>query len=121
MGLVAALNARDARAIVVEETQLADFSVRPWLLDVNDEQRRVQALEYSSEASLESEAARISPDGFRIGPVSVDWIATPHFYKSSSLIVVYVGCNRSVMALLETTVGPQFVGGDSPAIVGGSC
>jgi hypothetical protein len=121
VGLVAALNAQQARATVVEEMQLAGFSVKPWLLDVNEEHRRVQVLEYPSRAALESDAARVSPDGFRIGAASVDWIATPHFYKSSSLIVVYVGCNRPVMALLEGTVGLQFAGGGSPAIVDSPC
>ena len=38
------------------------------------------------------------------------WVATPHFYKASGLIVLYVGDNTAVIDVLEAALGPQFAG-----------
>ena len=40
----------------------------------------------------------------------VNWVATPHFYKTGKLIVLYVGDNMTVISTLETVLGPQFAG-----------
>jgi hypothetical protein len=121
--LVTELHARRAIAVVLELSHASGLSVRPWLLEVNvnGERRRLQVFEYARTIDLEADAAKISPDGFRIGMAFVDWIASPHFYKNSRIIVNYVGCHEDVMALLEASVGPQFAGGGVPPIIGDPC
>ena len=39
------------------------------------------------------------------------WMATPHFFKSGKLIVLYLGDDVAVMTLLTGLLGPQFAGG----------
>ena len=41
----------------------------------------------------------------------VDWMATPHFYRRGSLIVLYVGDDVATLQLLRDVAGPQFAGG----------
>jgi hypothetical protein len=83
--------------------------------------RRIHVLEYSSQAALESDAAKVSPDGHKIGLTSLDWISTPHFYKNARVIVIYLGCDVQIMRILEEAVGPQFAGGVPPPIVSSPC
>ena len=39
------------------------------------------------------------------------WMATPHFFKSGKLIVLYLGDDVEVMTLLTGLLGPQFAWG----------
>lgn len=84
------------------------LAVTGQVITVNGEQ--VQVYEYTNDDDASAEASRISPDGGTVGNAMVDWIAPPHFYKRSKLLVLYVGTNTPVMRLLETTLGPQFAG-----------
>ena len=71
----------------------------------------VQVFEYGSEAVAKEEAALVSSSGSTIGTTMVTWVATPHFYKAGRLIVLYVGDNDLVTAVLEEVLGLQFAGG----------
>jgi hypothetical protein len=88
---------------------------------LNRDRGRVQVFEYATTGALEADAATISPDGFRIGLTHIDWIAKPHFFKNSRLIVNYVGCNTETIGLLEVVVGPQFAGGPVGPLFGMPC
>ena len=74
--------------------------------NVNGE--NVQVFEYSDEASAEVEATTVSPDGSSIGTSMVSWVAPPHFYKVSKLILLYVGESGELIKVLEGTLGSQF-------------
>jgi hypothetical protein len=39
------------------------------------------------------------------------WMATPHFFKSGSLLVLYVGDDAEILDLLKDSLGDQFAGG----------
>jgi hypothetical protein len=89
--------------------------------DVTVNGSNIQVWEYEDAAAADTEAALISPDGSSIKiPINNDeqifkicaygWIASPHFYKASNLIVLYVGENHAVRDVLETVLGPQFAG-----------
>lgn len=89
--------------------------------DVTVNGSNIQVWEYEDAAAADTEAALISPDGSSIKiPINNDeqifkicsyaWIAPPHFYKASNLIVLYVGDNQAVIDALETILGPQFAG-----------
>jgi hypothetical protein len=83
--------------------------------------QRVQAFEYADSASAEAEAARFSSDGAWIDdngtPALVNWISTPHLYRSGKLLVFYVGDDADTLALLESTLGNEFAGGANPYAV----
>ena len=90
------------------------FSVRGQAIKVNGED--VQVFEYTDTAAAEAEAALVSADGYSVGPTSegvvymASWVATPHFYKTGKLIVLYVGDNTAVINVLEDVLGSQFAG-----------
>ncbi len=88
------------------------FSVDGTIILVNGEQ--VQVMEYRDAAALEAEAAGISPSGSSITTHDhasmVTWVAAPHFFKSETVIVLYVGESSKVIEALTSVLGPQFAG-----------
>lgn len=109
--LVADLRSLGARVELLGEVEQPFFSVRGTLLSVNDSGPRVQVFEYRSEQEAAAQAARVSPDGYQVGLTQVDWLATPHFFRSGVLVVLYVGDAQEVISALATVLGPQFAGG----------
>jgi hypothetical protein len=95
------------------------FSVTSKIIKVNGE--NVQVLEYGDEATAETEAKFISPDGFDLRrppnqenegfAAHVDWIAPPHWSQKGRIIVLYVGKSQAIIDLLEDLLGKQFAGG----------
>ncbi|HUF37167.1 MAG TPA: hypothetical protein VMN57_01480 [Anaerolineales bacterium] len=71
----------------------------------------LQVFEYGSAEALEADAATISPDGGSTDTTMITWMATPHFFKSGRLLVLYVGDDAATLGLLETVLGEQFAGG----------
>lgn len=80
--------------------------------------QRLQVFEYPDAASAQTAAQQFSRDGAwfqRDGvPVLVNWIATPHLYRSDRLLVVYVGEDADTLALLNAKLGQPFAGGANP-------
>ena len=75
--------------------------------EVNGES--VQVMDYGDAAALEVEATGISPDGSSVGITMIMWVAAPHFFRTDSLMVLYVGESPTVTEAL-TQRGPQFAG-----------
>jgi len=40
----------------------------------------------------------------------VTWVTPPHFFKSETAIVLYVGDSPKVIEALTSVLGPQFAG-----------
>jgi hypothetical protein len=108
VSLVEALRAEGAVIEPKGDISQVFFSVPGVLISVNGED--VQVFEFPDEESAETEAATISPDGSSTPTTMITWIAPPHFFKNSGVIVLYVGTNEAVVALLERVLGPQFAG-----------
>ena len=108
VSLVDHLRTAGASVVPVGQVTQPFFSVSGQTITVNGAQ--VQVYEYANEDDANSEAARISPDGSKVGNTIVDWTASPHFYKKSKIIVLYIGTNTSIMHILETTLGSPFAG-----------
>ncbi len=93
------------------------FSVTGKDITINTEHAEV--FEFSNEATAETEANFVSPDGWKVTRRLADnrttildfnWIAPPHWYKSGRIILIYAGENQSIMSLLESLLGKQFAG-----------
>ena len=88
------------------------FSVDGRVLEVNGE--RVLVMDYVDATALEAEAAGISLNGSSVathGKVSmILWVAPPHFFRTETAIVLYVGESPSVIEALTSVLGPQFAG-----------
>jgi hypothetical protein len=79
----------------------------------------VDVFEYRTTFEASYDASRISADGstFRggLGPLggqaaAVEFIAPPHWFRSGRVVVLYVGQQGDLLALLRQVLGPQFVG-----------
>jgi hypothetical protein len=108
VSLIDHLRAASVTVVPTGTVAQPSFSVTGQIITVNGEQ--VQVYEYANDDGANTDAARISPDGGTIGNSMVDWIAPPHFYKVGQLIVLYVGTSKTVINILETTLGTQFAG-----------
>ena len=84
------------------------FQVDGRVLEVNGE--RVLVMDYGDAAALEDEAAGISPDGSSVGTHMVTWVGAPHFFRTDTAIVLYVGESPTVIEALTKVMGPQFAG-----------
>ncbi len=70
----------------------------------------VQVFEYPNEEDALLAAGTISSDGGSIGTTMVSWIEAPHFFRSGSLIVLYVGEEDAIVEALNAVLGPQIAG-----------
>lgn len=106
---------RAAGATVESTGEVLDsiFSVDGQIVTMNGAD--VQVYEYANHSAAAAEAAGISPDGTSIttahGAAMVTWVATPHFYQAGRLIVLYVGDDAAITALLESVLGTHIAGG----------
>lgn len=70
----------------------------------------VQVFEYPNEEDAQLAAGTISSDGSSVGTTMISWVEAPHFFKSGSLIALYVGEEDAVVKALEAVLGPQLAG-----------
>ena len=91
-----------------ETIQQEFLTVEGRILNVNGVD--VQAFEYKSAEAMEAEAALVAPDGGSVGTSMMMWMATPHFFKAGSVLVLYVGDDAATLDLLKTALGEQFAG-----------
>ncbi len=107
--LIQALRSHGANVEIASPISQPFFSVGGQILRVNGGD--VQTFEYASEADAQSDAARVSPDGFTIGTSIVSWVGTPHFFVAGRVIALYVGDDQPVLGPLQAVMGAQFAGG----------
>jgi hypothetical protein len=74
----------------------------------------LQAYEYPDEATAQADASAISPDGRSIRGETIAWAATPRFYRTGKLIVVYLGEDDDVIDALEELADEPFAGEGVP-------
>ena len=88
------------------------FAVSGVRLKVDGEQ--IEAYTFATAYEAARAASGVSADGSEgtgNGVASnILWVATPHFFLESRLIVLYVGDFPELLQLLEVTLGPQFAG-----------
>jgi Tol biopolymer transport system component len=111
-GFIDALVSAGATAVRESEIEQPFFSVPGQIITVNGES--IQVFEYADAAQADVDAGQVAPDGGSIGTTMATWVGPPHFYRAERLIVLYVGEDQSVIELLETVLGPQFAGADTP-------
>jgi hypothetical protein len=79
----------------------------------------VDVFEYRTTVEASLDAGRVSADGSTISPgfgplggsaASIDFVAPPHWFHAGRVLVLYVGRDDGVRALLRTTLGAQFAG-----------
>jgi hypothetical protein len=87
----------------------------------------ISAYEFGSAEEADAGAEGVSASGSSIVTTFADgtgistmvsWVESPHFYKAGKLIVLYVGCDRDVIDVLQETMGPQFAGGAGVGVHG---
>ena len=108
VGLLEHLGARVSVAETMPRESFPFFSVNSQRLLVNEQ--TVHVFEYLDSNTAAEEAARVSATGSPIGETQITWVDPPRFYKSTHLIVLYVGRNEDVVRLLEDVFGRPFAG-----------
>ena len=106
--LIEALRAAGAGVELGDGIEQGFFSVTGRLIRVGSAD--VQVFEYASAQALEADAGQVAPNGGSIGTAMVTWVASPHFFKSGRVLVLYVGDDSRVLAWLQTALGEQFAG-----------
>jgi hypothetical protein len=107
--LVTALQAAGATVEPAGEIEQAFFPVKAQVIKVDGND--VQVFEFADEAAAADAAALVSREGSAIGTNMVTWMASPHFYRSGTLIVLYVGEDEASLSTLASVLGEQFAGG----------
>lgn len=86
-------------------------------ITLNDKEN-MQLFIYESSDKASEDAKRISADGFSYTKTegdngitsNVDWIAAPHFYKTSNIIILYLGTDEAILNKLSDNFGEQIAG-----------
>jgi hypothetical protein len=107
--LIKALEAAGATTEVSDSITQDFFNPEGRFITINGAED-IQVFEYENADAMENDASQVAPDGGSIGTSMVDWIDTPHFYKSGRIIVLYIGNTQTILTLLEKTMGHQFAG-----------
>jgi hypothetical protein len=107
--LLATLQGAGLNASVGEDVSPALFSVAGKRLTLNGEE--LQVYEYPSAEAAQADAGSVAADGSSVGTKMIDWISTPHFFRSGNMILIYVGENQTVLQTLQSLLGAQFAGG----------
>lgn len=78
---------------------------------------KITVYEYVTTHDADLDTASISPDGSSIrhidasgsGSVTqIDYVAPPHWFHEGRVVVLYVGCDDALIALLQQIMGPPF-------------
>jgi hypothetical protein len=72
----------------------------------------VLVFEFVGPNTAAATAATISSDGTTVNGRVVDWPATPHFFLSGQVIVLYLGDRPQVLLAIQDIMGDQFAGGE---------
>lgn len=92
----------------IEEVGTADgtpFSVEAHHVIVDGQSTWVY--EYSTADERERDSVTIAMEGWSVNNSPIEWIATPHYWLHGRVIVVYVGDDDAVIALLTEALGSQ--------------
>jgi hypothetical protein len=106
--LMESLSAVRAEVSLGDSLSQPFFEVTGQIIHVNGED--LQVFEFADEAEALAAASQISPDGGSTATTMISWMASPHFYRSGTVIVIYVGDNAEMKTLLESILGSQFAG-----------
>lgn len=106
--LVSALTAAGATVETGDSITQDFFTPEGHILRINGQE--VQVFEYQDASVMESEAAKVAPDGGSVGTSMMTWMDAPHFYRIGRLIILYVGSDQTVLNVLNKVIGPQFAG-----------
>jgi len=109
---IAQLQEAAAEVILEGPIPSPSFLAGGHVLTVNG--HRVEAYVFESAPEARRAAAGISPDGSSIREdgraTHIEWVDAPHFFSGGRLVVLYVGHDPGVLALLVGVLGPQIAG-----------
>lgn len=107
-GLIEALKAAGLTVENGDSLEQPFFTAPGQIIRVNSAD--VQVFEYESPEAMEADASQVAEDGGSVGTSMMSWMATPHFYKTGRILVLYVGDDQKVIDVLTGALGPQFAG-----------
>ena len=106
--LLIGLQSAGATAEITDTVTQDFFTPEGSIITVNGQD--IQVFEYESAEAMENEASQVAPDGGSVGTSMMMWMDAPHFYKTGRIIALYIGSDKTILALLEKVIGSQFAG-----------
>ncbi|WP_078553804.1 hypothetical protein [Bacillus alkalicellulosilyticus] len=70
----------------------------------------IEVFEYESKEEMEQEASNVPGNG-DVGLATIDYSATPYYFKKGYVIVHYAGDNEQILKQLVNILGKPFAGG----------
>ncbi len=108
-GILNILRANGHRVQVTDDIVRPAFTSKGKTLVV-DGGVSIEVYEYGSPADCAAAAAKISPDGSRVGDEEIPWSAPPHLFKTDRVIILYLGSEPDNITELTSAFGAQFAG-----------
>lgn len=120
VSLVDALRGKGLTVEPVGEVQQPFFRAQGTTLRISGGEMKqpadVQSYDYNDTDFEGDGAAAATADVQEIGPdgnprtAMITWVEPPHFFRKERVIVLYVGSDPAVIAVLTEFLGPQFAG-----------
>jgi hypothetical protein len=107
-GVYNLLKASGNHVEVGKEVKQPFFKPTGRILTMNGQE--LQVFEFPDSQSAAAAAASVSADGSHIGGSATSWPASPHFFKTDRVIVLYVGDDPATISALGTALGGSFAG-----------
>ncbi len=74
--------------------------------DLRVENDLLKVFEYGTAREMDADARFVSSEGQPNPRAGIGWISKPHFYKHGQIIVLYIGCNKEIVEVLDELLGP---------------
>lgn len=77
-------------------------------IDIGDE--KIYLYIYKTDKEMEEDSSNVPSDGCQGKDVVIDYDCSIHYYKTGNIIAFYPGDDKTIISILEDTLGNQFAG-----------
>lgn len=99
------------------ETVLTYLPGTARIYEIGDGTDSLQLTEYPTAEETDVAAGLFTPDAIFVedlenpgSRIRVEWLGSPHVFRSERLLAVYIGDDAKILEALERAIGPQFAG-----------
>lgn len=65
--------------------------------------------EYVDASSRERDSSTILADGWSVNGTQVEWTGAPHFWIRGRVVILYLGSDAEVIAMVTAAIGPPAI------------
>ena len=75
-----------------------------------DKGQFIEVFEYTSSQEMEEDSKHIDDNGSAVKGAEIDWAYAPHWFKKDRVLILFIGKDESILAVLNKSVGDEFAG-----------